>query len=71
MEQVIDMMFLAMDTNHNGRISKSEWMAYYEKRFMLLDKNGDGFITKNEVKAAMEERLKKQQERMGKGGPPK
>ena len=55
MEQQIDMMFREMDTNHDGRISKSEWMVYYEKRFKRLDKNGDGFITKDEVRADMRE----------------
>ena len=56
MEQAIDMMFRDMDTNHDGRISKSEWMAFQEKQFNLLDKNKDGFITKDEVRADLRER---------------
>ena len=53
MEQMIDMMFRDMDTNHDGRISKSEWMNYYEKIFKRIDTNGAGFITKDEVRADM------------------
>ncbi|MGA3118587.1 MAG: EF-hand domain-containing protein [Syntrophobacteraceae bacterium] len=55
MEQAIDMMFREMDTDHDGKISKSEWMAFQEKQFKMLDKNGDGFITKDEVRAKMRE----------------
>jgi len=55
MEHAIDMMFRAMDTDHDGKISKSEWMAFQEKQFKMLDKNGDGFITKDEVRAKMRE----------------
>ena len=61
-EQIIDMMFREMDANHDGKISKDEWMAYYEKRFKRLDRNGDGFITKDEVRVEMRE----ERERMGK-----
>jgi hypothetical protein len=53
MEHQIDMMFRDMDTNHDGRISKSEWMNYYEKIFKRIDTNGAGFITKDEVRADM------------------
>ena len=61
MEQMIDMMFQDMDTNHDGKISKTEWMAFYDKQFRQLDKNGDGFITKDEVRADMAERMRTQQ----------
>jgi hypothetical protein len=61
MEQMIDMMFQDMDTNHDGKISKSEWMAFYEKQFRQLDRNGDGFITKDEVRADMMDRMRAQQ----------
>lgn len=63
MEQMIDMMFQDMDTNHDGRISKSEWMAFYERQFKKLDRNGDGFVTKDEVRADMNERMREQSRR--------
>lgn len=62
MEQMIDMMFRDMDTNHDGRISESEWMAFQEKQFRNLDKNQDGFITKDEVRADMMQRMRTQQQ---------
>ncbi len=62
MEQMIDMMFQDMDTNHDGRISKSEWMSFYDKQFRKLDRNGDGFVTKDEVRADMMEHMRAQQQ---------
>jgi len=65
-EHAIDMMFREMDTDHDGKISKKEWMAFQEKQFKRFDKNGDGFITKDEVRADWKERMKEEQERRGK-----
>ena len=64
MEHMIDMMFRYMDTDHDGKISKTEWKLQ-EKQFMLFDKNGDGFITRDEVRASMMERMitKQQQQK--------
>jgi hypothetical protein len=62
MEQMIDRMFQDMDTNHDGRISKAEWMAFQEKQFRLINKKGDGFITRDEVRADMMERMRAQQQ---------
>ena len=61
MEQMIDMMFRDMDTNHDGKISESEWMAFYEKRFRQVDRNGHGYITKGDVRADMMEMMRAQQ----------
>jgi len=61
MEHMIDKMFMYMDTDHDGRISRSEWKLQ-EKQFRLLDKNGDGFITRDEVRADMMERLPAEQQ---------
>ena len=65
MEQMIDRMFQDMDTNHDGRISESEWMAFHEKQFRRFDKNGDGFITRDEIRADIKERMgaQRQQQR--------
>ncbi len=60
MEHQIDMMFQNMDANHDGKISKSEWMNFYENLFKRIDGNGDGYITKDEVRADMMEAMKKQ-----------
>lgn len=70
MEHAIDMMFQAMDTNHDGKISKKEWMAFQEKQFNQIDKNGDGFITRDEIKADMKERMRQEQEQMRRRTPP-
>jgi Ca2+-binding EF-hand superfamily protein len=65
MESMIDMMFHDMDINHDGRISKSEWMAAYEKQFDRMDRKGKGFITRDDIRADMMARMKaqRQQER--------
>ena len=65
MESMIDMMFHDMDINHDGRISKSEWMAAYEKQFDRMDRKGKGFITRDDIRADMTARMKaqRQQER--------
>jgi hypothetical protein len=62
MEQMIDMMFRDMDTNRDGRISKSEWMSFYEKQFNRLDRNGKGYVTRDDVRADMMSRMRAQQQ---------
>ena len=56
-EQMLDRMFQDMDTDHDGKISKKEWMDFHEKQFKRIDKNGDGFITKDKVRADLKERM--------------
>jgi Ca2+-binding EF-hand superfamily protein len=46
-----------MDTDGDGSLSKSEFMAQAEERFNKMDANGDGLITSDE-RAALRERLK-------------
>lgn len=36
------------DVDRDGRVSKSEFMASYEKRFTRMDANNDGYITTEE-----------------------
>ena len=62
MEHMIDMMFQDMDTNHDGRISASEWMTFQEKQFKRLDRNGKGFITRDDIRADMMETMRAQQQ---------
>jgi hypothetical protein len=62
MEQMLDRMFQEMDTDHDGKISKKEWMDFQEKQFKRFDRNGDGFITKDEVRADWKERMGAEQQ---------
>src|SRR5512146_1497865 len=55
MQEAIEMMFQDMDTNGDGNISRSEWMAAQEaamqKEFRRVDRDGDGVLTKNEIRS--------------------
>lgn len=46
-------MFDAMDTNHDGYISKAEHTAYMDAMFKQADANGDGKLSKEEMRNAM------------------
>jgi hypothetical protein len=70
MEQALDMMFQDMDTNHDGKISKKEWMAAQEKQFDRLDRSKDGFISRDEVIADMNERMREKPQPPERGGAP-
>ena len=41
--------FDEMDTNHDGKISKEEFMVHTEGMFKSMDTNGDGVLTKDEL----------------------
>jgi hypothetical protein len=43
---------MAMDTDHDGKWSKAEWLAggRKERSFDLMDTNHDGFLTVEELK---------------------
>ena len=47
--------FMAMDTDHDGRISHAEWLAAgrHERGFAMMDADHDGFLTVDEMKAGM------------------
>lgn len=47
--EMLEARFDAIDTDDDGKISKSEYMAHCEKNFQLLDTNGDGVLTKREA----------------------
>lgn len=40
-----------VDTNGDGKISRSEFVSKAEERFSKMDKDGDGYLTKEEMKA--------------------
>jgi len=44
--------FEVIDTNNDGKVSKSEYTTHCEKRFDLVDKNGDGYVDKEEAQEA-------------------
>lgn len=39
-----------MDTNHDGKVSRQEYMSYMEAEFDRLDKNKSGDLDINELK---------------------
>ena len=45
---------MSADTDHDGKISRAEFMAQSAERFAKLDANGDGQISGDEMKAMME-----------------
>ncbi len=65
MGQMADMMFRDMDTNHDGKISKSEWQAFQDKQFDKIDKDRKGYVTKDDVVADMEQMRREQMSRRG------
>ena len=46
----------ALDTDHDGRISRTEWLAggRKERGFDRMDANRDGYLTMDEIVAARE-----------------
>ena len=63
-------MFEKQDTNGDGVISKSEFLAHAEEKFSKIDADGNGEITKEEGKSArkamkgkMKDRIKARKEK--------
>ncbi len=58
-----------MDTDKDGKISRAEYMARYEKRFDTMDTNDDGYLTQQEMKetatTAVQKGKEKAMERAG------
>ena len=44
-------IFAAMDTNHDGKITRAEWKGN-AVGFAMLDRNGDGVLSADELKPA-------------------
>lgn len=49
-------MMSKLDTDHDGKLSVSEWMTASDARFARTDTNGDGFISSDEMMAEREKR---------------
>lgn len=56
-------LFEKHDTNGDGVISKSEFLAKAEERFAKMDADGNGEISKEEAKAHRQEMKQKWKER--------
>ena len=56
-------MMERVDTDGDGFISKSEFVAKHEKMFAKIDSDGDGKISKEEMKNAHKDRKEKRQDR--------
>ncbi len=54
-----DRFISELDTDKDGKISRSEFQAKGDTMFKEADANGDGYITKEELKAAHEKRREK------------
>jgi len=65
----------SLDANHDGRVSKDEFLAGAKKRFAKADANRDGVISAQEAKAAklalQEKQAKAEARRQAKGAPVK
>lgn len=56
-------MFMHMDTDGDGVVSKAEFLAKSEERFAKMDADGDGKVTQEEAKAHRMEMKDKWKER--------
>ncbi|MBN1533125.1 MAG: hypothetical protein JXA20_10720 [Spirochaetes bacterium] len=65
--------FAAMDSNRDGKISKSEWETFHKSRiaeFSSIDNNGDGNLEDNELRDFHMKKMGPPPGGMGKGEPP-
>tara|TARA_R110000868_G_scaffold13215_5_gene62039 strand:+ start:3316 stop:3723 length:408 start_codon:yes stop_codon:yes gene_type:complete len=49
-------MMSKLDTDHDGKLSLSEWKTASDVRFTRTDANGDGFVSRDEMMAEREKR---------------
>ncbi|HRC27076.1 MAG TPA: EF-hand domain-containing protein, partial [Alphaproteobacteria bacterium] len=63
-----DKRFAVMDTDGNGSVSQSEFLAGAEKRHEMMDANKDGTITREEMVAGREKMKETWQDRRGDRG---
>ena len=55
-DQEFATMFMAMDTNKDGMISRAEYAAYHNSRYDTWDSAKKGMMTRDQIKAKMFER---------------
>jgi len=48
-DENVKKLLLLMDSDHNGKISKHEWMSFMEAEFNKLDKDGNGELDTKEL----------------------
>tara|TARA_R110002050_G_scaffold195593_2_gene330464 strand:+ start:5630 stop:5950 length:321 start_codon:yes stop_codon:yes gene_type:complete len=48
----VEELFVKLDTNKDGKLSKKEVQGPLKKDFSKVDTNGDGFLSKEEIEAA-------------------
>ena len=55
-DQEFHTMFMAMDTNKDGMISRAEHAAYHNNRYDTWDSDKKGMMTRDQLRARMFER---------------
>ncbi|GHA11405.1 hypothetical protein GCM10008090_21460 [Arenicella chitinivorans] len=66
-DRMHEYMMKKVDTNEDGQIDLSEYLANAEQRFKNMDLNGDGYVTREEQKEAgkiMREKHREMREKM-------
>ncbi len=66
-DRMHEYMMKKIDTNEDGQIDLSEYLANAEQRFKNMDLNGDGYVTREEQKEAgkiMREKHREMREKM-------
>jgi len=48
-DENVKQLLLLMDADHNGKVSKHEWMSFMEAEFNKLDKDGNGELDTKEL----------------------
>ena len=54
------MMMKSMDTDGDGKVSKQEYMAYYEKMWMSMKKDSSGMVDAKSMMMQHDEMMKNQ-----------
>lgn len=52
LDSKLDQQFKAMDSNHDGRVTRAEFDAYWKRQVELSDTDHDGKISQAEARAA-------------------